>query len=181
MIAGKLTKLRALTKQDMPTLQKWMNDPDLIRWLGPRPPISLEDQYQWFENLLFEPTKKKFMIDDNDGHPIGVVSLMKINLVDLTAEFGIYLGEKSSLGKGYGKDATQTILRYGFQELGLIRIFLIVLEDNFRAIKSFEECGFKKEKVLKKSMFFDQKYHNQLIMGILVDGFDITSHQESYE
>lgn len=171
MISGKLVNLRALEKQDMALLQKWMNDPDLTRWLGPRSPISLDEQIHWFDKLSSDKSKIKLLIEDKSGAAVGLVSLMQINLKDRSAEFGIYLGEHSTIGKGVGKDATMAMLKFGFQELGLIKIFLVVLEENERAIKSFLSCGFQKEAVLRQNIFFGDRYHNQVIMGILAEEF----------
>lgn len=171
MLQGKITQLRALERDDMPLLQKWMNDSELTYWLGPRAPISLEEQNHWFDLLLANPSKRKLMIEDLEGNAIGLVSLMNINYKDNCAEFGIYLGENNSLGKGYGKDATETMLRFAFRELGLNRIYLFVLQENARAIKSFESCGFTQDAVLRESMFFNGIYHNQVLMSILHSEF----------
>lgn len=175
MIDGKKTRLRAMERQDMPLLQKWMNDPELTHWLGPRFPVSLEDQNRWFDRLLGDSSKKKLLIEDLEGSPVGVVSLMGINQKDRCAEFGIYLGERQTIGKGLGKDATLAMLKFAFFELGLIRVYLYVLEENTRAIKSFEDCGFKKEAVLRENMFFDGSFHNQVVMGILAAEFSSES------
>ena len=44
--------------------------------------------------------------------------------------------------KGYGKEALLRSVEYGFNEVGLERIYLIVYADNARAIHVYEECGF---------------------------------------
>ncbi|GAP19939.1 GNAT family N-acetyltransferase [Leptolinea tardivitalis] len=171
MLIGKITRLRALEKQDMPLLQKWMNDPNLTKWLGPRFPISLEEQNRWYDKLVTDPTKRKLLIEDLQGRAIGLVSLMDINFKDRSAEFGIYLGERPAIGKGQGKDASITMMKFAFSELGLHRLFLYVFEENTRAIASFEECGFRTEAVLRENVFYEGKFHNQLIMGLLSEDF----------
>lgn len=176
MLIGKTTRLRALERQDMPVLCKWMNDPELTVWLGPRFPISLDEQYRWFDRLITDSSKRKLLIENLEGRPIGLVSLMDIDLKNKSAEFGIYLGERDTIGKGYGKDASLTMMKFAFWELGLNRLFLFVLQENTRAIKSFEDCGFQKEAVLRESIFFNGKFHNQLIMGVL--SADFQKHME---
>jgi len=171
MLNGKITRLRALEKQDIPLLQKWMNDPNLTKWLGPRFPISLEEQNCWYDKLVTDPTKRKLLIEDLQGRAIGLVSLMDINFKDRCAEFGIYLGEREALGKGQGKDASITLMKFAFSELGLHRLFLYVFEENTRAIKSFEACGFRTEAILREKFFYEGKFHNQLIMGLLSEDF----------
>ena len=48
--------------------------------------------------------------------------------------------------KGYGKEALMRSVEYGFNELGLNRIFLSVYADNPRAVHVYEKCGFKEFK-----------------------------------
>jgi len=176
MVDKQMIHLRALERRDMPILQKWMNDSELTRWLGHHFPISLEEQNRWFDKLIVDTTKKKLLIEDLENHPIGLVSLMQINFKDRSAEFGIYLGEHQFSGKGFGYEATISMLKLAFHELGLIRVYLVVLEENDRAIKSFIKSGFKKEAVLRESCFFDGKFHNQVIMGILAEEFEAIPH-----
>ena len=45
--------------------------------------------------------------------------------------------------KGYGKEALKRSVEYGFDNLGLTRIYLSVYANNPRAVHVYEECGFK--------------------------------------
>ena len=55
---------------------------------------------------------------------------------------GIVIGEKSLWGQGYGTDALNALLDFGFGELRLERIWLEVNDDNLRGKRSYEKCGF---------------------------------------
>ena len=48
-------------------------------------------------------------------------------------------------GKGFGTDAMNALVDFGFGELGLQRVGLTVAPDNERAIRSYEKCGFVRE------------------------------------
>ena len=50
------------------------------------------------------------------------------------------------------------MLRYGFEELGLHRIYLRAIEGNERAVKSYENAGFVKEGFLRDDVVIDGKY-----------------------
>lgn len=58
------------------------------------------------------------------------------------AEFHIFLGEESDRGLGYGKAATVAMLRYGFQNLKLTEINLVVRDSNTAAISLYKKIGF---------------------------------------
>lgn len=62
---------------------------------------------------------------------------------------------------------TRLVLRYAFEDLGLHRVDLRVLEYNDRAIAVYEKCGFVREGVERESANVAGKWHSDLIMGIL--------------
>lgn len=58
------------------------------------------------------------------------------------ARIGIVIGERDQWGKGYGKDAVMTLLRYLFREKNIGRVELDTNFSNVRARRCFEACGF---------------------------------------
>ena len=87
------------------------------------------------------------------------------------AELGVVIGEKAYWGQGYGSDAICTLLRFGFEEMNLHRIYLRVYEDNARGIRAYEKCGFCQEGRLREANFRQGRYHDELVMGILSHEF----------
>lgn len=156
----------------MKQLVKWMNDPRLTKWLGPRFPISLAEQEIWYERLTHDKTKSKLFIEDKGGTAIGLISLMELDWRNRTAELGIYIGEHEYLARGFGRDAVLTLLRFAFRELGLHRIYLSVFEENRRAIRTFQRSGFVLEAVMRDAAFYAGRYHNVFLMSILAAEFD---------
>jgi RimJ/RimL family protein N-acetyltransferase len=75
---------------------------------------------------------------------VGMVSLMKIELISRKAEFGITIGEKNYWGTGVAKAASNMLLHYAFQILKLEEVYLTVFEDNVRATQFFSNLGFVK-------------------------------------
>lgn len=74
---------------------------------------------------------------------IGSVYLRDIDRAAGTAEYGIFIGEEEALGRGYGTQAAKRMLEYGFDTLGLKKIFLRFVEGNAGARKSYEKAGFR--------------------------------------
>lgn len=79
----------------------------------------------------------------NGQREIGSVYLRDIDREKGEAEYGIFIGERDALGKGYGTQAAKRMLDYGFGTIGLKKIFLRLLEGNPRALKSYEKAGFR--------------------------------------
>jgi RimJ/RimL family protein N-acetyltransferase len=98
-------------------------------------PLSGDKAKIMFNQLLNEQNGVYFSIikKDNEGI-IGYVLLAHILKSHKVArEFGIVIGDKKLWGHGYGSEATKLILEYGFKNLKLHRIELLVLDSNERA------------------------------------------------
>jgi len=83
---------------------------------------------------------------------------------------GIAIQDKSQWGRGYGTEALRLVLRYAFEELELNRVELNTDEENVRAIRSYEKCGFRREGLLRRHRLVDGKLGNTVIMAALRDG-----------
>jgi RimJ/RimL family protein N-acetyltransferase len=88
-------------------------------------------------------------------------------MINRTAEFAIYIGDKDFRGKGYSKEATIQTLKFGFYKLGLNRIFLKVLEENEPAIHLYKSIGFVNEGLLRSSVYKNGKFKNECIFSLL--------------
>ena len=58
-----------------------------------------------------------------------------------SAEFGILVGEKEYWSRGIGSEATEAIVRHGFDKRNLHRIWLGVFADHDGAIKVYERSA----------------------------------------
>ncbi len=87
---------------------------------------------------------------------IGSVYLRDIDREKGEAEYGIFIGERDALGKGYGTQAAKWMLNYGFETIRLKKIFLRLLQDNPRALRSYEKVGFQLIKNKRKTVDLQQ-------------------------
>lgn len=81
-------------------------------------------------------------------------------------EFGIVIDE-TCWGRGYGSDGTRLLLTYGFQQLKLHRIELLVLDDNDRARRMYRNLGFVDEGIRREACLIDGEWHDVIMMGLL--------------
>ncbi|WP_379136569.1 GNAT family N-acetyltransferase [Paenibacillus sp. sgz500958] len=120
------------------------------------------------------PSGVEFMLRplDNDKL-IGFVALFRIEWNNQAARLAIGIGDPDNRGKGYGADALQMILRYGFMELNLHRIGLDVIEYNDRAIRAYMKAGFVEEGRMRASVKRGGTYYDRIIMSVLKDEWQI--------
>ena len=167
MLRGRKVRLRAPERKDLPLFVRWLNDTEVTRYLTLYWPLSMAEEEQWFENLLKRENDRVFVIETEEGKPIGNMGLHNIDWKNRKAVLGIFIGEKDYWGKGYGTDAIKTLLRFAFEELNLNRVELRVFEFNTRAIRCYEKCGFVTEGRLRQSLFRNGRYHDELVMAVL--------------
>ena len=166
---GEKVYLSAVTRDDIPVLGQWFNNLDLLYNLFAFNvyPLTEEDEKDWYEGLL-KSKEVTFAIRTKDTNQlIGTTGIKSPSWHNRSSEFGIAIGDPDFWGKGYGTDATQVILRYGFLEMNLRRIELLVYSYNARAIRSYEKIGFVHEGTRRQALFRDGQYHDIHIMALL--------------
>lgn len=113
-----------------------------------------------------------------DERLIGLIGLYTIFWLHHEAFMGIHIGERDYWGKGYGTDALQVLLRYGFGELNLRRISLSFLEGNARAMRSYEKCGFRLEGRERHAWAYDGRRWDEIYMGLLRDEWRTMNNEQ---
>lgn len=176
MLKGKLIELVKPELKDMPLLSKWRNEPENRKFYREYEEKSIEDQIYWYNEVMNKDNTWYHFCVRLKGRTkiIGIVMLNHINWVNKTGEFGITIGNKEFQGKGYGSDALLTLLRYGFFELNLNRIWCEVYSNN-PAYKLYKKIGFKEEGKLRSHIFKNNNYYDSFILGMLKKEF-----QEKY-
>ncbi len=167
MLRGGTVTLRPMERSDLPTLQRWINDPEVNRWLRVQWPLNLDQEQRWYEQVSASGTEKVLIIVAPDGTPVGNLGLGRIDHRHRTAEFGISIFEKAYWNQGLGTDASITMLRFAFEELNLHRVSLLVQEHNLRARRCYEKVGFVAEGIERESIFSGGRYLDMLRMSIL--------------
>jgi diamine N-acetyltransferase len=174
MLKGEKVIIRALCRNDMGHVTKWLNDPDTIKYLYSRCMYGtcIESMEEWFDVLIKMTDSKIFIIETFDNKVIGMINFNTINREWRNAEIGIIIGEKDEWGKGYATESIRVLIEFGFNRLNLHRIYLHVAEANTGAVRCYEKLGFKKEAILRESEYRDGKYENAVVMGMLRKEFE---------
>ncbi|MBU0610221.1 MAG: GNAT family N-acetyltransferase [Armatimonadetes bacterium] len=171
MIRGEKVVLRALEQTDLETLHRWMNDAEVVHFLGRRFPISALEEQRWLERE-HDPTKELVLgIAVPEGRLIGSCGLHQINPCNHNAHVGIMIGEKEYWGQGYGTDALVTLCAFGFAEMNLHRVCLHVFDFNPRGIRCYEKVGFVQEGRMREAIYKHGAYQDILEMGLLREEF----------
>lgn len=161
--------LRPLTREDTDKILSWRNRDD-VRFNLYNSDLLTAGQHLWyFDNYVSAGKVRQFVIQVEENgtvRDIGSVFLKAIDTHSRKAEFGIFIGDPTARGKGFGTPATKKILEYGFETMGLNRIYLTVLADNSAAIRAYERAGFQLEGTMREDFLRGTQFVDVVLMGM---------------
>ena len=171
MLKGERIKLGPVKREYIDSYLKWFNDPEITQYLSMFRPLTRMMEEDWIKDLKNRDDTIAFAIiinDDSDVEKlIGNCGLHAIDWKNRVSEVGITIGEKEYQEKGYGTEAMEILLKYGFKTVNLNRIQLRVYEFNSRAINSYNKIGFIEEGRMRQAIFINGEYHDIIFMSIL--------------
>jgi len=134
--------VRPITLDDTDNIIKWRNNPRVVNNFLYRATITPKDHIHWMNTKVASGNVLQFIILANDV-PIGSVYFRDIDYEQMTAEYGIFIGEDEAAGLGYGKTLSKWAVEYCRNELKMKSLSLRVLADNTSAVKSYINAGYK--------------------------------------
>jgi RimJ/RimL family protein N-acetyltransferase len=138
MVQGMAIALEPLRDDDSDALFAWINDRELVELSAAFRPVSRAEHDAWFASVRGRDEVAIFAIREG-GRLVGTCQL----IVDGDgAELRIRIGEAAARGRGLGTEAVRQLVRHGFDDLALRRIWLQVFAHNERAIRVYEKAGF---------------------------------------
>lgn len=134
--------LRKLKLKDSPLMLEWMHDKSVVEDLRTNfLSKTMEDCENFIKNSWNDTSNWNVAIVDEEDTYMGTVSLK--NIKGTSAEFGITI-RACAMGKGYSIWAMKEVLRIGFEERGLKKIYWCVSPDNKRAARFYDKNGFER-------------------------------------
>jgi len=159
--------LRPWHIDDLETLVSIANNANIAKYMAdvfPHP-YTHEKGKSFIEFATTNPTACIFAIAI-DNKPIGSIGLhLQTDILRKNAEIGYWLAEEY-WGKGIVTDAIKQIVKYGFENLDIVRIFARIYGTNIPSQKVVEKCGFKLEGKYKKTIFKNNEFLDELIYAI---------------
>lgn len=174
MLVGDKVRLVPLDKANAETARRWVNDPEINRWmLSGHVPVSVEAEESFYDAAEKQCAEKSgfvFEIHSIDGpRYVGNCGLHKVDLIHRHAEVGIMIGEVAEHNKGYGRDAIRTLLRFGFETLGLHSIEIRHMAPNEAGAHLYRSVGFQEVGVLRQHCFLRGEWVDEVVLDMLAD------------
>ena len=163
-------KLRKWNNSDLDNLVKYANNFNVAKWLANRfpHPYTDEDGKAFLSMFANDNPVKVFAIEVN-GKAVGSIGIFpQTDIHEKSAEMGYWLAEEY-WGKGIMTKAIQEIVNYGFQTFDIVRIFARPFSTNLNSQRVLEKTGFVLEARLKKALFKNGEFMDELIYSKFKD------------
>ena len=166
--------IRKFGYEDIPTKIRWINDSENNRYLHYDLPLEVEKTQLWFEEHNMK-TDRYDAIIEVDGLAVGLIGLLSIDNKNKKAEYYITIGESQYKGRGIAKKASELLIDYAFDALGLCRIYLYTEADNVAAQSSFERIGFRQEGLIRHDLYSHEAFVDRFIYGLTKDEWKLAN------
>ncbi len=172
-IATERLVLRDFTMEDTPAVHRYGSDPDVVRYM-PWGPNTWKDTEEFLQRKLDDQRADPRGYFDlavtlaSSGELIGACGLTIISTQRLQAAIG-YAYRRDVWGNGYATEAAKALVAFGFDELGMHRIFTYCDVDNIASARVLEKTGMQREGRVRHDAFMHGQWRDSYLYAILED------------
>lgn len=171
MIYGKKIYLDTIEQEDLEQLRIWRNNPEYRKYFREYQEISRDMQKNWYQTKVIKDDKTlMFAIREIESNElVGCCGLCYINWVNKNADVSIYIGKNKVYidNEGMAEESCKLMFEYGFEELGLEKVWTELYEFDTRKINLFKKMGFQQDGELRNNYFHAGKWWNSYILSLL--------------
>lgn len=170
LISGEFIELRKLKAGDAEITMKWRNSARAS--MLNKASSSLEEQIAWIARR--PDSEQNYIIQTRKGLPVGMLSLINIDLEHLRAESGRFLigDEEAVKGIPAAVESMKLLYDLAFKYYKLQRVYGTVASDNTLMIKWQKYLGMKEEGRLRRHYFIDGRFQDAVCLGILAEEYE---------
>lgn len=163
--------LREFDEDDWPDVLAYQTDPLYLRYYEwtERTPEAVQEFVHMFLAQQREQPRTKFQLAvvlRSTGQLIGTCGIRMERADAHEADIGYELSPLH-WGRGYATEAAGAIVKFGFGELGLHRIWSWCIADNAGSARVLEKLGMRLEGRLREKEYFKGRWWDTLLFAIL--------------
>ena len=156
ILTGEKVVLRPITDADTDNIVRWRNTPSVRDNFIFRQTFTPEMHRNWLKTKVATGEVVQYIIVDKAADTaVGSVYYRDVDHTFNSAEYGIFVGEESARGKGFGTETARL----------LHRISLRVLAENTPARRSYAAAGFVEEGTFRDMVRLDGVYRDVVFMA----------------
>lgn len=183
MIRGKRVTMRPIEETDLEYVQALNEDPavrgNVVGWAWPN---SLHEQRAWFASAAGSQSTRRFVVQDEDGGPLGITGLWDVDWHNRNALTALKIGGRQDVrGRGYGEDAIKAVMAFAFYDVGLERLYSSILPGNDASMRVYcDKAGWSVEGTSRKHVWRHGRFSDLVQVAVLKEDFDALPDAEEY-
>ncbi|UCB43519.1 MAG: GNAT family N-acetyltransferase [Dehalococcoidales bacterium] len=173
--------LRELQESDFKAVHAYGADPEVVVYM-PFGPNTKDDTKEYLKRVLNQQKEQPrivytlALVRREDNKLIGSCSILVRSESNKEAEMG-YILNRSYWNHGYITEAAKRLLRFGFEQLGLHRIYATCDPANVASFKVMEKIGMKREGLLRQHKLQKGKWRDSFLYSILEQEMTFTEQK----
>jgi RimJ/RimL family protein N-acetyltransferase len=128
-----------------------LGDPDVLRFTripDPPPPGWEREWLGMYEAARRDGTREAFAALDDNGGFLGLALAFGIDREALEAELG-YVVAPGARGRGVATEMLRRLTAWALDDLGMLRLTLIIDVENPASLRVAERCGYEREGLMR--------------------------------
>ena len=176
---GQKVRLRAIEPEDWEVHFEWNHDSEMPKnlhyiWF----PQSRARVKKWTEEAAVQrphDDNVDLVIETLAGQQVGTIGVQNADPRNGTFKYGIAILREHQR-QGYASEAIRLVLRHYFEQLRYQKVIATVYGFNEASQKLHESLGFQLEGRLRRMIYSNGQYHDELIYGLTCDEFRLQGH-----
>ncbi|MFC2026770.1 GNAT family N-acetyltransferase [Chloroflexota bacterium] len=169
ILEGNLVKLRPIKASDAQVAYPMLKREELLSWLlwdGPENEEEIFDTYTQWEKEFGKARDYRFAIELlSNPRIIGCIDL-RFPEHEKQADIGYWLGHQF-WNNGYMTDALRLTCHFGFNYLGIVRIYAPIFKGNIRSRRVLEKNGFILDGTLRNHLIKQGQWRDVWFMSLI--------------
>ena len=159
--------LRRIQSSDIDDIYEYASDPSVPKFLlwYPHPDKRYTKYYVNHINAKYRSAEFYDWGIEFEGKMIGTCGFSRLNVDDNCGEIGFVLNQKY-WGMGIATEAARRVIKFGFDDLDLRRIYIRYMIDNTASLNIANKCHMRQEGVLKDGVLAKGEYRDIGICAI---------------
>ncbi|CAN7761516.1 GNAT family protein [Paenibacillus sp. LjRoot153] len=164
--------LRQITLDDIEDMNAYCSNDEVSKYGSWNAHKSLSDTKECVELILSNYENKKVVLwgiqYKENGKLIGTIEYVLWDPKHKVAELG-YVISQNYWGIGIATEAVNEVIKFGFNNMDLVRIQARCFVENTRSARVMEKAGMSFEGIIRKAMFAKSRHHDLKMYSILRD------------
>jgi RimJ/RimL family protein N-acetyltransferase len=147
-----MIRLELFSEAHLAAVEEMLDDPAVLRFTRVPEPVPAGFASTWlerYEEARRDGSREAFAIV-GEGDVLGLALAPRIDRETQTAELG-YSVLAAARGRGVATEALRQLTAWAFDELGMVRLELLISVENAASQKVAERCGYVREGVLRST------------------------------